>query len=189
MEKNFKYYINCKSFEEKVEFSNYLKDCGFVLKGGISNETPTQVLIVEGGFFSEKKDKASHVWCLGFHPFMYDVETFKKMLNDLKPISLDVLLKCNDYVDIVVDDVEIFKEYSGLSVLKPSIVRVYKNMVIEIIDKSDYYFYFTDLLDGKMIPYRRINDKTYIILDYVDKFYYRNLNNESISRKYYEVKN
>lgn len=190
MEKNYKYYINCRNYEEKFEFANYLKDSGFVLKGEITDNTPTQVLVVEGGVvpsFSEKKNKASHVWCLGFHPFMYDVKTFKKMLNDLKPILLDDLLKNNEYVDIVVDDVELFKEYSGLCILNPNTVRVYKDKKIVIIDNSDYYYYFNDLLDGKIIPYRRINDKTYIILDYVDNFYYRNLNNESVSKKWYEI--
>ncbi len=190
MEKNYKYYINCQNHEEKFEFANYLKGSGFILKGEITDNTPTQVLVVEGGVvpsFSEKKDKASHVWCLGFHPFMYDVKTFKKMLNDLKPILLDDLLKNNEYVDIVVDDVESFKEYSGLCILNPNTVRVYKDKKIVIIDNSDYYLYFNDLLDGKIIPYRRINDKTYIILDYVDNFYYRTLNNESVSKKWYEV--
>lgn len=190
MEKNYKYYINCRSYEEKNEFANYLKECGCYLKGELTKDTPTQVLVVEGGLvpsFSEKKDKASHVWCLGFHPFMYDVKTFKKVLNSLKPISLDSLLKNNEYVDIVVDDVETFKEYSSFDVLEPSTVRIYKDNKIEIIDNSDYYFCFNDLLDGKIIPYRKIKDKTYIILDYVDNFYYRNLNNESVSKRWYEI--
>lgn len=190
MEKNYKYYINCRSHEEKNEFANYLKECGCILKGEITNSTPTQVLIVEGGMvpsFSEKKDKASHVWCLGFHPFMYDVKTFKKVLNSLKPISLDSLLKNKEYVDIVVDDAESFKEYCGFDVLESSTIRIYKNKKIEVIDNSDYYLYFNDLLDGKIIPYRKINDKTYIILDYVDNFYYRNLNNESVSKKWHEI--
>lgn len=190
MEKNYKYYINCRSYEEKNEFANYLKECGCILKGKLTKDTPTQVLIVEGGMepsFSEKKDKASHVWCLGFHPFMYDVNTFKKTLDDLKPISLDSLLRNNEYIDIVVDDVESFKEYSGFDVLESNTVRIYKDKKIEVIDNSDYYLYFNDLLDGKIIPYRKINDKTYIILDYVDNFYYRNLNNEFVSKKWYEV--
>lgn len=190
MEKNYKYYINCRNYEEKLELANYLKDSGVVLKGEITNSTPTQVLIVECGMvpsFSEKKDKASHIWCLGFHPFMYDVNTFKKTLDDLKPISLDSLLRNKEYVDIVVDDAESFKEYCGFDVLESSTVRIYKDKKIEVIDNSDYYLYFNDLLDGKIIPYRKINDKTYIILDYVDNFYYRNLNNESVSKKWYEV--
>ena len=190
MEKNYKYFINCRSYEEKKEFVNYLKECGCILKGELTKDTPTQVLIVEGGMvpsFSEKKDKASHVWCLGFHTFMYNVKTFKKVLNSLKPISLDSLLKNNEYVDIVVDDVESFKEYSGFDVLESNTVRIYKDKKIEVIDNSEYYLYFNDLLDGKIIPYKRIKDKTYIILDYVDNFYYRNLNNESVSKKWYEI--